>query len=898
MHLVASSPLSAKNTSHVKLKSMRILFPTMVLLAVILPELDGHLGSGEDPNLSYSLQVPDRASTDLDSESVPWSSYSKAEAESVEELLSPSDPNSPDALASWPVSKSQINLQWPDRANSETGYVVRRRSGWEGQWIVVTDALPPNEETFADTGLEAETEYFYRVSARVEGVDLSSELARAVTDDRPFGSRTVAFQNGINGYDGTKDVGIIQVSPLESALDPYVWVVQNGFRDEFQALLSFDQIVGESPEQIPPGARITGAYLRIYLGAIQGADCDDPILFHRMLVPWDETSTWNSEPWGENGIKQGTHTDRIPEFNTTFPFARKYYDVEMNISSLQARADGEEDFGWLIRAITSDSWAYFTSHNPIVSQRPALFVHYDTDPENRAPEVQTVHSPQSGASELERTAVLELTVTDPNSDLLDATFFGRKLPLPGDDFTVVLLPDTQYYSGQRNGGTQQIFYKQTDWIVENQEALNIAFVLHMGDVVQSGDSSQSQWVIASRAMYRIENPETTGLEDGIPYTIAVGNHDQQPRGDPDGTTAFFNRYFGVDHFQDKSYYGGHYGNNNDNNYELFDVGPHRFISITLEYRTTVDPVVLQWADELLKTHSDRQGIVTTHYLIDPQGAWSDFGRAAYEELRDNLNLKLMFGGHRTGEAWRSDTRYGNTIHSFLQDYQGWTDGGNGYLRILTFSPKSDEIHLSTYSPWVDRYNSSGFSVPHDLSVPGPEFEVLAEVSASSGDRVSFEWTGLELDREYEWYVALSDGRKSMELEPMAFSTVSPYSRWIRTYLPDDDPDLGRNADPDADGYANLLEFFFASNPLEGAYGEKLPTFVQIGDQRSIRYHRRQNAMVEWVYEVSKDLAQWEGPNSSEMVIIEQVEDNGDGTETVIIDIEDQDPALFWRIVVE
>ena len=143
----------------------------------------------------------------------------------------------------------------------------------------------------------------------------------------------------------------------------------------------------------------------------------------------------------------------------------------------------------------------------------------------------------------------------------------------------MLLPDTQYYSGQRNDGTPQMFYKQTDWIVENQEALNIAFVLHMGDVVQSGDASSSQWVVASRAMYRIEDPETTGLEDGIPYTIAVGNHDQQPRGDPDGTTTFFNRYFGVDHFQDKSYYGGHYGDNNDNNYELYDIGPYKFTNL-------------------------------------------------------------------------------------------------------------------------------------------------------------------------------------------------------------------------------------------------------------------------------------------------------------------------------
>ncbi len=874
---------------------MRLLPSAAILIVAILTQLDAHVG-----NSVYleSTDVTQATSADSVTDPAPWAAYSKPQPESFQEPQAQLDPQAPDELTSWPVSESQVNLRWIDRANNETGYLIERRTDWESTWTIVTDAVPPDQEVFADTGLEAGIEYFYRVSARVNDVYLSSDSARSVTDDRPFGNRTVAFQNGINRYDGTKDVGIIQTSPSESALDPYVWVVVNAFRDEFQALLRFDEIIGDDPEQIPPGARITGAFLRIYLDAIPGADCEDPILFHQMLVPWDESSTWNSETWGANGIIRGTHAESIPDFHTTFPITGKYYDVEMNLSSLQERADGADSYGWVIRAVTSDSWAYYKSHNPIVSQRPALFVQYDTDPENQVPEVQAVHSPQPGADDLEQTALLELTVTDPNSDLLDVTFFGRKIPLPEEDFTVVLLPDTQYYSGSRNGGTEQMFYDQADWIVENREALNIAFVLHMGDIVQSGDSYASQWAVAASAMYRIENPATTGLEEGIPYTMSVGNHDQSPRGDPDGTTNRFNRYFGVGHFQNKSYYGGHYGDNNDNNYELYDVGPYKFISISLEYRDNVDLAVLEWADELLKTHADRQGLITTHYLINPGASWSDFGKAIYDELRGNPNLKLMFGGHITGEAWRSDTRFGNTVHSFLQDYQGWTNGGNGYLRILTFSPKSNEIQFSTYSPWVDHTHSSGFSVPYDLSVAGPEFEEIANVSVSSGERARFEWTGLDYDRDYEWHVALSDGRKTMESEVSAFSTAHPYSRWIRSYFPDDDPNLERDADPDSDGYANLLEYFFVSDPLDGTVDKNMPGIVRIDDQTSIRYHRRQNAAVQSSYEVSADLVQWVEPDLDAVNIIELVEDNGDGTETVVLEIESQVSALFWRIVIE
>src|SRR5262247_956148 len=99
---------------------------------------------------------------------------------------------------------------------------------------------------------------------------------------------------------------------------------------------------------------------------------------------------------------------------------------------------------------------------------------------------------------------------------------------PGD-FTIIHLPDTQYYTKNGLG----IFSAQTQWIVNNKNLMNIVYVAHSGDCVDDGD-----------AMKLIENPATTGLINGLPYGIAVGNHDQTPNGDPTGSTQFYNTFFG------------------------------------------------------------------------------------------------------------------------------------------------------------------------------------------------------------------------------------------------------------------------------------------------------------------------------------------------------------------
>jgi hypothetical protein len=121
-----------------------------------------------------------------------------------------------------------------------------------------------------------------------------------------------------------------------------------------------------------------------------------------------------------------------------------------------------------------------------------------------------------------------------------------------EDFTIVALPDTQYYSKDY----PQIFAAQTQWIVDNKDALNIVYVAHEGDLVDDADD-ELQWIIASDAMSLLEDPWTTGLPDGIPYGVVPGNHDE---------STLYNQYFGVARFYSTDSVSFSTGNNTANGY--------------------------------------------------------------------------------------------------------------------------------------------------------------------------------------------------------------------------------------------------------------------------------------------------------------------------------------------
>ena len=302
-----------------------------------------------------------------------------------------------------------------------------------------------------------------------------------------------------------------------------------------------------------------------------------------------------------------------------------------------------------------------------------------------------------------------------------------------EDFAIVVLPDTQNYS---DDNPDTYFRAQTQWIVENKDTLNIVYVAHEGDIVNSA-TTETQWQNADAAMSLLEDPIETGLADGIPYGVVPGNHDSP--------TVYYNQYFGIDRFTGRTYYGGSYDSDNNDNYTLFSAGGMDFIVINLDYNSGPSSAVLSWADGLLQTYSDRRAIVVSHSMLNTNGTWTTAGTAIYNALEGNENLFLMLCGHMHGEAMRTETATnGNTVYVLLADYQDAPNGGNGWLRIMEFSPANDEITVKTYSPTLpafgedvsmgDDTTSDVFVLSYDMDDPADGFTAYNDCVYRSSDQ--------------------------------------------------------------------------------------------------------------------------------------------------------------------
>ena len=381
--------------------------------------------------------------------------------------------------------------------------------------------------------------------------------------------------------------------------------------------------------------------------------------------------------------------------------------------------------------------------------------------------VLTLSAPADGATNVAASATLTASVTDPDSPTHALRFHGRKR-VSSEDFTIVVLPDTQFYSESYPA----TFRAQTQWIVDNVDALNIEYVAHVGDIVNVA-TVISQWTAADAAMTLLETPRTD-FPDGLPYCPSVGNHDIAGG----GNTTNFNTYFGVSRFQGRGYYGGHHGSDNDNHYNLFSAGGMDFIVISLEYDTSQDAPVIAWADALLKTHANRRAIVASHYIVgtgNPAGFGTQ-GQAIYNGLRGNPNLFLTLCGHICGEGRRSDVFGGVTVQSLLADYQCRSNGGDGWLRTMRFSPANDTVSVRSYSVTLGRYETdadSEFTFAYDMS--GNAAQAFADVArldaVSAGTPASATWSGLEKGTTYEWYATAADCESTVRSAERTFTTA-------------------------------------------------------------------------------------------------------------------------------
>jgi hypothetical protein len=296
-----------------------------------------------------------------------------------------------------------------------------------------------------------------------------------------------------------------------------------------------------------------------------------------------------------------------------------------------------------------------------------------------------------------------------------------------DPWSLVALPDTQGYAESSSLVTYA--QDQVDWVVDNVEAENIAFVSHEGDIVDRGDD-RTEWERMDGVM---------GTLDGVvPYAAPPGDHDWFVEEDRSSSTEYYREFFGGGRYEGRGWFGGS-APNDLSHYQLFSAGGYDFLHIDLEWEAPGDAsdpdTPLGWAQSVMDQYPDRPTIVTTHSYVwdgDPPGRTTfveendgdgSSGEEIWQEVVEpNPQVFMVLCGNFHEGSGSDDGEYhqvstnaaGLPVYELLADYQDYPNGGNGWLRLVRFVPgggsdDQDRIEVRTYSPSLDEYQTDASS---------------------------------------------------------------------------------------------------------------------------------------------------------------------------------------------
>ncbi|HAW97866.1 MAG TPA: metallophosphoesterase [Opitutae bacterium] len=310
----------------------------------------------------------------------------------------------------------------------------------------------------------------------------------------------------------------------------------------------------------------------------------------------------------------------------------------------------------------------------------------------------------------------------------------QKIPKNEKSFTLAVLPDTQFYCDTRlklskkwgNGDLRRYFFEQTRWVRDNHKRLNIAFLVHEGDIVQA--DAPEEWAIAKEAM--------SILDGKVPYCLCLGNHDmgfQKSNNKYGGDiavnrTTHFNKYFPREKYAKTKEFGGTFDpKRHDNSWYHFEASGMKFLIVSLECKPRDE--VLNWANKVVANNPDHRVIVLTHAYMRANGKRFDklgykitgnAGEAIWQKLvSKHKNVFMVLCGHASGEAVLSSKGdHGNQVHQVLSDYQNLHNGGESWLRYMVFEPSENKIKVYTYNPALDKFRnqpSSRFDLQYQMT---------------------------------------------------------------------------------------------------------------------------------------------------------------------------------------
>lgn len=290
-------------------------------------------------------------------------------------------------------------------------------------------------------------------------------------------------------------------------------------------------------------------------------------------------------------------------------------------------------------------------------------------------------------------------------------------------FSFAVMPDTQQEVLQPRDTR---FRARTEWLTRNSDDLDLRFVTHSGDVVGWDTPDHRQYEVASEALKPLESA-------GIPYSLAIGNHDTAAvctgggACDPRRTRALFrdtttfNRYFPASRFGAVA--GAYESGKVDNSFSTFPALGMRWMVLNVEMWPR--PGAVAWANEVVAAHPEHNVVVVTHHYLTADGEIggtdAGYGDTSPQYLFDNLikrhpNITMVFSGHVGAVANRVDTGvHGNRIHSFLEAIHSNTTNP---VRLVTLDARARSLRSWVYAPSTNTVHPGSEVTLTDLSLVG------------------------------------------------------------------------------------------------------------------------------------------------------------------------------------
>ncbi|WP_345476908.1 lamin tail domain-containing protein [Nesterenkonia rhizosphaerae] len=382
------------------------------------------------------------------------------------------------------------------------------------------------------------------------------------------------------------------------------------------------------------------------------------------------------------------------------------------------------------------------------------------------------------------------------------------------DVSVGHLTDTQYVVEQ----APAVFTALNSWFVSNQDARDIGFVMHTGDLIQNAlrgdqlpDRAVEEFEIASAVQKLLEDSQ-------VPHSVLPGNHDNFWGNNND----LYLEYFGEDRYANFDWWGGVGPRGATAHYSTVERDGMKLLFLAMPYDST--QAELDWGASVIAEHADHNVILGTHEYLRPEineranpsnGRWTAQGDVFFEQLVEpHENVVLVFSGHLHGVRQRNvDYKEGSVILETVADYQSYEneDARDAvFNRLYQIDADGGEVAINAYSPVLDSFqphlyeHREGTYTDEDDELVMPiqlqydkevatdsvsvltETEVIAEATdVRGGEEFSAVWTGLSEDLEYSWFARSSSQFMGRADEDRA-SVVSSFIAAAEVTDPDED----------------------------------------------------------------------------------------------------------------